>query len=623
MSSATGLVIAFLTGAFGVGGALVVVLAAHPEKVQLWGALIWGALARITKRAELRYVGSDVAAQINAHMARDVLPTLTGLTATRVSVRWSNSADEVAREAGGTLVVRLRHHEDRLVNVLGAYLVAAPRLYAPAVRSQLEASQSRAIDLQLCRKLAQNISQSALTVYRVNILDPHLTDDPHLAVLLDDLNAVDLGGLFVPILLQELIKLGGLYPADSLPQLDAEVQRFTQFLKTVAQRSSGEIVELSFLGQYIRINTLLVARSVTRSQGVAPFRARVGIELAKGVETFYVMATDANIEFAARVANALDSDRRLLRRDERRLFIVRDGARRKGSIIPFERNTGYAVDELLEEGVRTGEFATGAEHDATVTDVQPSYVAVDINGVQGVIPISELSWSFVQDCQTEIQVGDEFKVTILNADPDQQELVVSRRRSLRNPLSDINPASLRGTRRTLVVTARGGNDIGRRFVAGYLKELPAVPGRLPEGELEWGAPLRGVQHIPDGDEVQVLVHDVRLSRGYVVCSEKRLCANRWDEIRAKYPRGSRLTVRTATIRPEGIWCQIEPGLTGFVPAVEFRQAGLEYADFQRNIHVGQDLFVYVTRVVAGTKQRINLGLQRNLRSGNLSNREDT
>src|SRR5260370_27822551 len=129
MSGIIGLLTAFLFGALGVGGVILLVLAAHPEKVQLWASILWGLLRRVTKRAELAYVASDVAGQINAHLAREVLPALTGLTSTRVAVRWANSGAAVAREANGTLIVRLRQHEDRFANILSAYLVAVPRLF--------------------------------------------------------------------------------------------------------------------------------------------------------------------------------------------------------------------------------------------------------------------------------------------------------------------------------------------------------------------------------------------------------------------------------------------------------------------------------------------------------------
>ena len=72
-------------------------------------------------------------------------------------------------------------------------------------------------------------------------------------------------------------------------------------------------------------------------------------------------------------------------------------------------------------------------------------------------------------------------------------------------------------------------------------------------------------------------------------------------------------MRVTAVRPEGAWCEVEPGLVGFVPASEFRTAGLEYANFEVNLRPGQDLFVYVGRVVAGERQRLTLGLQRNLR----------
>lgn len=613
MSTVVAILVGMLVSGLGVGGLVLVVLAAHPEKVQLWAAIILKVVRRVTKRAELAYVATDVASQINSHLASQVLPELGGLTAKSVSIRWTHSGEAVASERAGTVIVRLRQHEDRVANTLHAYLAAVPRLFAPTIRSQLAPHQSRAIDLQLCRKLADTMSREAITVYRLDVLDPLLQDDDRLGILLGQLQTIDIGGMFVPVLLQELITLSGTYPVDALPGLSEELQELVLFLKRVAERERGTEIELSFLGRYVRINILLVARRETRQIGVDPYRSRIGIELAKGVETCYVMATEANATFASEVAAALDGDRRLIRGETRRVRLHRDGQDTTGIVIPFERNLGYDIEDLMSEAVRTGEFGTGTVHAALVTDVQPSYVGVDISGVQGVIPRDELSHFFVDDCRSELSVGDELEVQIVEAIPQKQEMIVSRRACMGNPLDTIDCAALVGSEQVMVVTARGGRQIGRYFLAGYLKDFPAVPVRLAEGELEWGAPLHGVSHIANGEEVAVVVLEAKRERAFLSCSRKRRVADKWEIVRSRFANGSRLTVLAKAVRPEGVWCEIEPGLSGFIPASEFRQAGLEYSNFERNVRAGQELFVYVTRVVAGDRQRVNLGLQRNLR----------
>ena len=97
----------------------------------------------------------------------------------------------------------------------------------------------------------------------------------------------------------------------------------------------------------------------------------------------------------------------------------------------------------------------------------------------------------------------------------------------------------------------------------------------------------------------------------MVGSRKRLAANSWDAIRLKYPRGGELCTTVISVDGRGVFTDIEPGVRGFVPAEEFRRAGFEYADYESRMRVGETLYVYVTRVVAGEKQRINLGLQIN------------
>lgn len=611
MTEALSLVLATLVGGLGVFGLFVFVIAANPEKVQVWASLLWGLVRRVTKRAEYIYVASDVAGRINAHLAAHILPSVTELSAKRIQVHWDNTADAVEREAEGTLIVRLKPHHDRLVNILKAYLVAVPRLFAPTIRSQLAAAQSRAIDLQLCRRLAENLSQSAVTVYRINILDPDLKKDPTLTEILERLQTLDLGGLFVPILLQELIKLSAAYPADSLPDLATEIDQFVNFLRTVAERPSGQDVPLSFFGRRIRINVLLVARAERRAQGVGPYRTRVSLELAKGVDTFYVLATNTNLDFAKDVASALDSDRRLLRQQDRPVILDRSGTVTSGIVIPFERNAGYCASAELSKRLANGQLSVGKKCSGTVTDVQPSYVAIDIDGAQGIIPIEELSWHFVDDCTEEVDIGEVLEIEIVEVREDEHELVASRRRCLPNPFDDLDPNSLRGSKQIFVTTSRGGSSVGRRFLAGHLRALPNIPARLYETELEWGAAPHGVRHIDNGAEIEVVVHDIQQKAGFVLCSRKRLSADHWQEIREKYPKGMRLTVRASAILEEGVWCEVEPGLAGFVSGDEFRRAGLEYSHYLVNVRERQELFVIVNRVVAGEKQRLNLGLQIN------------
>lgn len=598
-------------GGLGLSVILLIFVALNPEKVQLWAAMLWRGFRKVTKSAEYGYVAIDVAAHVNSHLTTNVDPSLSGLSSRRIEVKWDNSAESVEKESAGTLIVRLRKHEDRLVNILRAYLVCSPRMYAPTVRSQLDVAQSRAIDLQMCRRLANELSASALTVYRLHILDPDLEEFPELQPLLDDFDAIDQGGLFVAVLLQELVKLGAAYPADNLLGLKGEIEAFVEFLKTLAERGAGEDVPLSFCGRWVRVNILLVARQETRVQGTGPYRHRVGLELARGVDCVYVLATKGNREFAREVAEVLDGDRRLMRQDERKTPVNRNGRLSMGIVIPFERNLGYYAEVDVSQRIDDGKLNEGSVVTSTVTDVQPSFILVDIDGVQARVPSSEWDWKFVSDCTKVAEVGIEVDVKLLEVDSSAEEVVASRRLCHENPIDSLDADEIIGFEGNFVVSGRAG-VYPKRFLAGYLEGFEHIPARLLEDELDWGAPLHGVSDYEEGDKISVIVHKIPKSKQFVVCSRKRCCGDTWGEIRSRYPKDSMLEVEVDAIVREGVWCKIESGLVGFVSSDEFQRAGLEYQDFPNNLRKGQRLFVYVRRVVGGSKQRVNLGLQANL-----------
>jgi predicted RNA-binding protein with RPS1 domain len=604
-------VLGALLGAFGVLGAVLYAVATHPEQVKLWASWIWRALTYLWKGAEYRYIASDVEGHINLELKR-IESLLDGISARKVSIRWTNSAQAVAEEKAGTLIVRMRQHEHRLSNVLHASLVAMPRLVAPTTRQELGTALSRSIDLQLCRQLARRMGSSAETVYRLEILNVALREEPALAKVLADLNRLELGGLFVPVFLQELVKIGATHTAEPTPGLAKEAEHFVAFLKRIAEREHGASVELTHVGRWFRVNVLLVAKSERAREGIHPFVWRVGRELAEGADTIYVMATKRNEAFARTVVEALDADRRLIKQRERLLKIERAGTETRALLVPFERNLGYELGDHLDELLRAGALVVGADYDAVVTDVRRSYALVDLEGLQAVARARDCGWHFVTDCRDELEIGDSVRVQVLAVRPDHGDVAVSVQKCLPNPLEEVEPSELMGSVSSFKVIAKrrraGGPD---SYLVGTLQHRDAIlPAILQDKEVEWGAPPELIRRFGVDDEIDVVVSRIDKANGRVFVSRKRLAGDKWERLRDVYPKGTKLEVSATIVEQRGVFCDVEAGVVGFVPASEFKRAGLEYADFERNVRTGDKLYVVVQRVVGGQKRRITLGLQR-------------
>ena len=102
--------------------------------------------------------------------------------------------------------------------------------------------------------------------------------------------------------------------------------------------------------------------------------------------------------------------------------------RRRNRLILSERAAAQEwrqlqKDRLLAE-LREGELATG-----TVTSIRPFGVFVDLGGADGLIHLSELTWSRNQGPEEVVKVGEEVEVFILRIDQENKKIALSLRRA--------------------------------------------------------------------------------------------------------------------------------------------------------------------------------------------------
>jgi small subunit ribosomal protein S1 len=101
-----------------------------------------------------------------------------------------------------------------------------------------------------------------------------------------------------------------------------------------------------------------------------------------------------------------------------------------------------AADELrkeqLEERAKLlDDMTEGNVCDGRVTSLADFGAFVDIGGIDGLIHLSELSWTHVNHPSEILKVGDEIKVYILNIERDQQRVALSLKRLQPEPWSEV------------------------------------------------------------------------------------------------------------------------------------------------------------------------------------------
>ncbi len=109
-------------------------------------------------------------------------------------------------------------------------------------------------------------------------------------------------------------------------------------------------------------------------------------------------------------------------------LIVLEVDQRRRRLVLSERLANRQTRDKVLSQLQEGDVRKGI-----VRNVVDFGAFVDVGGIDGLIHISELDWSYVENVSDVVKVGNEIDVYILNVDRDRQRVALSRKRLLPNP----------------------------------------------------------------------------------------------------------------------------------------------------------------------------------------------
>lgn len=213
-----------------------------------------------------------------------------------------------------------------------------------------------------------------------------------------------------------------------------------------------------------------------------------------------------------------------------------------------------------------------------VSNIMPYGVFVDLGGVDGLVHVSDLSYTHVKQPSDVVTVGQEVTVKILQIDEENQKIRLGLKQVGPDPWEGIEGQVHVGD----VVTGR----IVRTAEFGAFVEIQAgVEGLLPVSEISWkriGSPAEVVK--PE-DLIQVKVLQLDTGKRRMSLSLKQVQGDPWTATADKYPRHS--TVEGTVVRTTqfGAFVELEPGIEGLVHISELSDTRV--SDVNKVVQVGQ------------------------------------
>ncbi len=133
-----------------------------------------------------------------------------------------------------------------------------------------------------------------------------------------------------------------------------------------------------------------------------------------------------------------------------RTFRVMEYGSRGRNIIVSRRSILEEEDRRRKEALKE-ELSEGMTLRGTVVSLQKFGAFVDIGGIQGLLPISEIGWGHVEKIQDALTVGQEIEAVLLRLDWEHDRITLSLKSALPDPWETVENAFPEGSVHTGVI----------------------------------------------------------------------------------------------------------------------------------------------------------------------------
>ena len=196
--------------------------------------------------------------------------------------------------------------------------------------------------------------------------------------------------------------------------------------------------------------------------------------------------------------------------------------------------------------------------EGTVKNITSYGVFVDLGGVDGLIHITDLSWGRIGNPEEIVHLDDKINVVILDFDEEKKRIALGLKQLTAHPWDALDP------------NLKVGDKVKGKVVliadyGAFVEIMPGVEGLIHVSEMSWSPRLRIAQDfLKVGDEVEAQVLSLDREARKMSLGLKQLVENPWENIRERYPVGSKQTATVRNITTFGVFAELEDGIEGLV-----------------------------------------------------------
>ena len=207
---------------------------------------------------------------------------------------------------------------------------------------------------------------------------------------------------------------------------------------------------------------------------------------------------------------------------------------------------------LLEE-VKPGDKRRGQ-----VKNITDYGAFVDLDGLDGLLHITDMSWGRIQHPSEMLKQGEEIEVVVIEIDRERERVSLGLKQLQNNPWERIEEKYPIGS-------TVSGKVVNLVPYGAFIEIETGVEGLVHVTELSWTKRItKPGEVLSIGKEVQAVILGIQKEDQKISLGTRQLDTNPWDMARHNYPIGARVRGKVRNLTTYGAFVELEEGIDGMV-----------------------------------------------------------
>ena len=204
------------------------------------------------------------------------------------------------------------------------------------------------------------------------------------------------------------------------------------------------------------------------------------------------------------------------------------------------------------------EMPPGDIRKGTVKNITDFGAFIDLNGIDGLLHITDMSWGRIGHPSEILKVGQDIDVVVLDINREKERVSLGLKQKLSNPWENID------------AKYQVGNKVKGKVVnlvpyGAFVELEPGVEGLVHVTELSWTKRIAKPSDVLKADqEIEAVVLGINREEQKISLGIRQLETNPWDKAMEKYPATTRVKGKIRNLTSYGAFIELEEGLDGMI-----------------------------------------------------------